>query len=129
MLSVLFFGGGGCEGRREWVKKNLTAEDGVDRCKIGADGHDDHGQGEGEELQDYVAGSVNNKISHRLSRRKKEAAATHAGTAGVMLDFSPAAEPVSSWSRMVFSSEIILRVAIVLEEGEKEGGRWELTVR
>lgn len=45
--------------------------------------------------------------------------ASYAGTAGVMLDFSFAAglEPIlSSFSRRVFSWEMILRVAMVMSE-------------
>lgn len=34
----------------------LTAEDGVYRHEVGADGHDDHGEGEGEQLDDDVRG-------------------------------------------------------------------------
>lgn len=36
-----------------WVY--LTAENGVYGRKVGADGHDDHGEGEGEKLDDHVS--------------------------------------------------------------------------
>ena len=35
---------------------NSTFEDGVDRCKVGADRDDDHGQGETEQLDDDMRG-------------------------------------------------------------------------
>lgn len=34
----------------------VTRENQVQRQEVGADGHDDHGEGEGEELDDYVPG-------------------------------------------------------------------------
>lgn len=50
-----------------------------------------------------------------IATKGKLSGGTHVGTAGVILDFSFAAglEPIrSSFSRRVFSDEMILRVAI-----------------
>lgn len=50
---------------------------------------------------------------------------THSGTAGLMSDFWLAAglAPTwSSWSRMVFSVEMILRVAIIGKKVPQDGG-------
>lgn len=36
-------------------KRKLATEDGVDSDEVGADGDNDHGKGEGQELVDYMS--------------------------------------------------------------------------
>lgn len=98
-----------------------TFEDGGHGGEVGADGHDDHGGCEGEELDDDMSGGERQfrwcEIKRGTAKVGPPGGGLYVGTAGLMSDFWLAAglEPVgSSWSRMVFSVEMILREAILI---------------
>lgn len=110
-------------GRGEGRDKR-TLKDGVNSGEVGADGHDDHGEGEGEKLDYDISGGIVRRRGPGLKWgggfQAVQVDMSYVGTAGLMSDCWPAAvaglAPTgSSWSRMVFSVEMILRLVILTD--------------
>lgn len=104
--------GGFRNGQSGREKRKLAFKDGVHGGKVGADGHYDHGECEGEELEDDI--SLKGALLESLYKRSKGAREgtavwcsvvtfSYNGTAGLMSDCWLAAAPaeaglVSTWS-------------------------------